>query len=229
MSERILVLLSGGLDSTTVLTSAISDVGTNNVGAITLTYGQKHLIEVQAAKDVVKYFGIKEHVIKDLTEIFEGTDSTLISAEHAIPETTYEELEKAEGPSLTYVPLRNPVFITVAASMAMIRRYDQLHIGVHAEDARHDAYPDCRSDVIGALGAALHIGSYYRVKLLAPLNHMTKSQVVAQGRRLGAPYHLTHSCYKGERPACGKCPTCIGRLEAFRLNGLIDPITYSNN
>jgi len=229
VSERILVLLSGGLDSTTVLTSAIRTVGVSNVGAITLTYGQKHSIEVKSAKDVVKYFSVKNHIIRDLTKIFEGTDSTLISAEHPIPETTYEELEKAEGPSLTYVPLRNPVFITVAASTAMILGYDQLHIGVHAEDARHDAYPDCRSDVIGALGAALHIGSYYRIKLLAPLNHMTKSQVVAQGRSLGAPYHLTHSCYKGEQPACGKCPTCIGRLEAFRLNGLVDPIPYADD
>ncbi len=225
--SKIAVLLSGGLDSTTVLARAIDAVGEENVGAITLRYGQKHSVELEQAKKIVEYYGVKYHKIMDLTSVFAGTDSTLINVDNPVPSTTYEELSKMTGPSATYVPLRNPVFITVAASMAMIGGHDELHIGVHAEDALNDAYPDCRSDVIGALGAALHIGSYYKMKLLAPFNHFTKADVVLAGLELGVPYEYTHSCYNGQRPACGVCPTCIGRIEAFKANYEVDPIEYA--
>lgn len=226
---KAVVLLSGGLDSTVVAAEAVRLHGAKNVGAITMLYGQKHAIELEAARQVAEWMRLASHDVFDLKPIFDraGESSTLVEGGAAIPHLTYEELEQSEGPSATYVPLRNPVFIAVAASRAMQLGAEELWVGVHGEDAARDAYPDCRADCIGALASSLFIGSYGAMRLYAPLNYLTKAEVVRKGDALGAPFVLTHSCYEGSRPACGKCPTCLGRLAAFESNGLKDPIAYA--
>lgn len=226
---KAVVLLSGGLDSTVVATQVVELYGPENVGALTMFYGQKHAVELEAAQAVAAYLDLEHHESLDLAPIFAdaGKTSTLVEGGAAIPHLTYEELEASEGPSPTYVPLRNPVFVTVAASRAMQLGAEELWLGVHGEDAARDAYPDCRADCIGALASALWIGSYGAMKVHAPLNYDTKADVVRKGLKLGAPLHLTHSCYEGAEPACGLCPTCLGRIAAFEANGAVDPIAYA--
>jgi 7-cyano-7-deazaguanine synthase len=223
------VLLSGGLDSTVAATQAAAVHGASEVVAVHMQYGQKHKVERESAEQVAEWLGLGAFEVVDARFVFAGgaAHSTLLDGGADVPELTYEQLEESEGPSATYVPLRNPVFVTIAAAKAMIAGAGELWLGVHAEDAARDAYPDCRADCIGALGAALYIGSYHAMRVVAPLAEFTKADVVCKGIDLGAPLHLTHSCYNGARPACGKCPTCMGRLAAFTANGVTDPIAYA--
>jgi len=226
--SKAIVLLSGGLDSTTVATMAVKEFSAENVVAATLFYGQKHSVELDAAKAVVEDLGIKKHYIRSLPEdIFRGFGSTLVDADKPNPEVTYEELAKQQGPSPTYVPFRNGNLLAVAAALALVEDCDYLYYGAHAEDARNFAYPDCTFEFNGAMANAIHIGTYYKVRMLVPLQWMSKKEVVQKAIEVGAPIHLTHSCYNGTRPACGKCPTCISRIEAFKTAGYKDPIPYA--
>src|SRR5262245_9556666 len=136
--------------------------------------------------------------------------------EAEMPHVTYEELQKAEGPSPTYVPYRNGSFLSLAASGALDMGADTIYAGMHGEDAHNWAYPDCTPEFIGAMQNAIYIGTYYKVRLVCPFTYMTKADIIKLGLDLLAPLHLTMSCYEGRDPACGVCPTCIARLEAFK-------------
>ena len=225
---KVLIMLSGGLDSSTVAAWAVEVLGKENVGALTVFYGQRHSHEIDAAYKVSRALGIKDHSLLDLSDLFKEATSktTMLSGSADVPEMTYEEMAQHEGPMPTYIPLRNPVLIAVAAMKAMVKGYDQLWIGVHAEDAQNDAYPDCRADVIGALGAAIHIGSYYKIKVVAPVNHFTKAMIVKLGDDLKVPFELTYSCYNGGAIHCGVCPTCMARKRAFEAAKVDDPTRY---
>jgi 7-cyano-7-deazaguanine synthase len=124
------------------------------------------------------------------------------------------------------VPYRNGTFLSHAASLALEIEADMIYAGMHAEDAHNWAYPDCTPEFIGAMQNAIYIGTYYKVRLVAPFTYKSKADIVELGIKLGAPLHLTWSCYEGGAVACGICPTCIGRLEAFRSLGQTDPIEY---
>lgn len=221
-----LVLLSGGMDSATCAALAIKEYGADNVGALGFYYGQRHTVENISAQHVAEALGIRAIEFVDLRSIFAGAGSVLIGSDRMMPHQSYEELRAEQGPSPTYVPIRNAVFMTIASAKALIGGYSTVYIGVHADDSRHDAYPDCRSDAIGAIAAGIHIGSYYEVQVKAPLQYMTKADIARTGHELGVPFNLTLSCYEGTVPACGTCPTCVSRLEAFRQAGLVDPIAY---
>lgn len=221
----ILVLLSGGLDSTTV--AALAKDAATRVGGISFDYGQKHREELKHAAQVAAALHLAEHVTLDLTAVFSGTDSALLDRTASLPQATYAAIRQHQGPSPTYVPLRNSVLMTVAGSYALIHDYDALWLGVHADDAHHDAYPDCRPDAIGAIAAGMHIGSYYKLRVAAPLQYHTKAEVVKVGLEVGAPLELTRSCYAEAALSCGTCPTCRERLHAFAENGVPDPIRYA--
>ncbi len=225
-SRKALVLLSGGLDSTTCAVLACREFGPENVIALTLFYGQKHAKEIEAAKAVVRHLGIGEHHIEKLPDIFKGGGSTLVDPELSNPETTYEELNKSYGVSPTYVPFRNANFLSAATTIAMVKEADTIFYGPHSEDARNWAYPDCTPEFNGAMANAIFIGTYMKVRLVTPMQWMTKTEVVALGRKIGVPFELTWSCYNGLEKACGVCPTCVGRLQAFKDNGMEDPIAY---
>ena len=225
---KAVVLFSGGLDSTTCLALAIEKYGADNVTALSMYYGQKHEKEIECAKKIVEYYGVK-HIQFDLSDIFETSDCTLLKKNEAeIPEASYaEQLKKTNGaPVSTYVPFRNGLFLSVAASVAVAQGAEEILYGAHADDAAGNAYPDCSVEFNGYMAKAIYTGTGDAVNVVAPFVAKTKADVVAEGLRLNVPYELTWSCYEGGDKPCGKCGTCIDRKEAFEKNGVKDPLEY---
>lgn len=223
---KAMVLLSGGIDSATCLGMAIERYGTENVIALSIFYGQKHEKEIQASEKVAEYYRV-EQLKLDLTKIFQYSDCSLLQhSDQEIPEETYaEQLKKTDGkPVSTYVPFRNGLFLSSAASLALSRDCSVLYYGAHADDAAGNAYPDCSSAFHNAISDAIYIGSGNQLKVEAPFVNMTKAEVVKKGLGLKVPYELTWSCYEGREKPCMVCGTCIDRAEAFRLNGIKDPL-----
>lgn len=222
---KAMVLSSGGIDSTTCLGMAVDRYGKENVVALSISYGQKHDKEVQASDAVAEYYGV-EHIHMDLAKIFEYSDCSLLKhSTEEIPEEAYaEQLKKTDGkPVSTYVPFRNGLFLSSAASLALSKECSVIYYGAHADDAAGNAYPDCSSEFNRAISEAIYLGSGNQLKVEAPFVNMTKAEVVKIGLELKVPYELTWSCYEGKERPCGVCGTCIDRAEAFRLNGVKDP------
>lgn len=221
--SKALVVLSGGLDSTVAL--AVAARQNSTVISVSFDYGQKHKVELEAATRIASHYKILHHTaIVPL-----GHGGALMAQDGEFPEmpqATYEELQVAEGPSPTYVPYRNGTFLSLAASYALEQECNSIYAGMHAEDAHNWAYPDCTPEFIGAMQNAIFIGTYMKVRLVVPFTYKSKAEIVRLGAELDVPFELTHSCYEGKRPACGTCPTCIGRLEAFKTNGYRDPLPY---
>jgi 7-cyano-7-deazaguanine synthase len=223
---RSVVLLSGGIDSTTCLALALVDTMPEEVLSVSMAYGQKHRAELDSARDVARHYGVG-HEVLDIPSLFRGGDSTLVEGGPENPRVAYEDLP--EGASPAYVPFRNGVFLSMATATALVHGATAVYFGAHSEDAARWAYPDCTPEFIGSMASAIFVGSYMKVRLLTPLQWLTKAQIVRLGTELAAPYHLTMSCYDGMRPACGTCPTCRSRREAFLANGLEDPIRYAED
>lgn len=223
---KALVLSSGGVDSTTCLGLAISKYGAQNVIALAITYGQKHDKEVQAARAVAAHYGV-ELIELDLSIIFQydTTCSLLVGSEQEIPKESYaKQLEKTNGkPVSTYVPFRNGLFLSSAASIALSKGCSVIYYGAHSDDAAGNAYPDCSDGFNNAMNKAIHIGSGNQVHIEAPFVKLTKADVVKIGLELGVPYELTWSCYEGRETPCGTCGTCRDRAAAFAANGVADP------
>ena len=222
---KALILFSGGVDSTTCLAIATDKYGSENIIALSVNYGQKHIRETQAAKLIAEKYGVK-HRILDLKPIFDGSDCSLLSGSgREIPKETYaQQLEKTGGkPVSTYVPFRNGLFLSCAASIALSEGCGEIWYGAHSDDAAGNAYPDCSSDFNDAINRAIHLGSGGQLNVVAPFIGLTKAQVVSKGLALNAPYELTWSCYEGSDKPCGKCGTCRDREAAFAANGVKDP------
>ncbi len=222
---KALVLFSGGVDSTTCLGMAIDKYGKDNVIALSISYGQKHTKEIEASDKIVKYYGV-EHIYLDLEKIFEYSNCSLLShSDVDIPKESYaEQIEKTDGkPVSTYVPFRNGLFLSTAASIALSKDCGVIYYGAHADDAAGNAYPDCSESFNNAINDAIYIGSGNQLKVEAPFVKMTKAEVVKIGLELNIPYKYTWSCYEGGEKPCGVCGTCIDRAEAFSLNGVKDP------
>ena len=222
---RALVLFSGGVDSTTCLGLAIEKYGKENVTALSISYGQKHTREIEASDNIAKYYGV-EHIYLDLAKIFEYSDCSLLShSKKDVPQESYaEQLKRTDGkPVSTYVPFRNGLFLSSAASIALSKECSVIYYGAHSDDAAGNAYPDCSESFNKSMGDAIYIGSGNQLRIEAPFVSYTKAEVVKRGLELKVPYELTWSCYEGEDKPCGKCGTCIDRAKAFELNGIIDP------
>ena len=162
----------------------------------------------------------------DLTPIFQYSDCSLLShSDQAIPEESYaEQLQHSDGkPVSTYVPFRNGLFLSSAASIALSKGCDVIYYGAHSDDAAGNAYPDCSDAFNKAMGDAIYIGSGNQLRIEAPFVNMTKAEVVKTGLALKVPYELTWSCYEGKERPCGVCGTCLDRAKAFELNGVKDP------
>ena len=224
---KILVLSSGGVDSTTCLAMAVDRVGKDNVIAFSVYYGQKHDKEMKAARDVAAYYGV-EHLELDLAVIFAGSNCSLLKqSTEDIPQDSYaQQIARTGGekPVSTYVPFRNGLFLSSAASVALSHDCSLIMYGAHADDAAGSAYPDCSLAFVEAMNQAITLGSGNQLSLEAPFVSATKAEVVKTGLALNAPYHLTWSCYEGGEKPCMKCGTCIDRLAAFQANGVTDPI-----
>ena len=223
---KALVLSSGGVDSTTALALAVSRYGKDNVIALSVSYGQKHDKEIQAAKAVSSFYGV-EQLFLDLSKIFQYSNCSLLQqSTEEIPEESYaRQIEKTEGekPVSTYVPFRNGLFLSSAASIALSKDCSVILYGAHADDSAGFAYPDCSPMFNDAMNQAIFEGSGHQLKVEAPFVNMTKAEVVKMGLELNAPYELTWSCYEGKDVPCGKCGTCIDRAAAFAANGVSDP------
>ena len=223
---KALVLSSGGVDSTTALALAVIRYGKDNVIALSVSYGQKHDKEIQAAKAVSAFYGV-EQLFLDLSKIFQYSNCPLLQqSTEEIPEESYAmQIEKTEGekPVSTYVPFRNGLFLSSAASIALSKDCSVILYGAHADDSAGFAYPDCSPMFNDAMNQAIFEGSGHQLKVEAPFVNMTKAEVVKMGLELNAPYELTWSCYEGKDVPCGKCGTCIDRAAAFAANGVSDP------
>ena len=224
---KILVLSSGGVDSTTCLAMAVKEVGPENVLALSVYYGQKHDKEIQAAKKVAEYYGVQRMEL-DLSVIYAGSNCSLLkqSTEEIPLESYAQQIEETHGehPVSTYVPFRNGLFLSSAASIALSHGCSKIMYGAHADDAAGAAYPDCSLDFVNAMNQAIYLGSGNQLTIEAPFVSLTKADVVKKGLELGVPYELTWSCYEGGEKPCGKCGTCIDRMKAFEKNGTIDPL-----
>jgi 7-cyano-7-deazaguanine synthase len=226
------------LDSTTLITQAIED-GCQDILLLSILYGSLHnTAESQAAERVFEWLKTNYDdiqfdrlVVSMPPTIFTGVASALMG-EIEMPKLTYKEITEGQGPSPTVVPFRNANLLSIATSIADSRNYNYVYIGAHGEDAHNWAYPDCTPEFLGAMANAIYIGTYDRVRLRFPFIWMVKAEIVAVADALGAPLHLTWSCYNpqtvddGEFIHCGECPTCIERAHAFAQAGFYDPTAY---
>jgi 7-cyano-7-deazaguanine synthase len=219
--QKAVVLLSGGLDSVTTLATAL-DRG-YEVYALSFDYGQKHSRELGSAEKIAKHYNIKHKIVKiDLS----WAKSALTDKKIKIPES-----RKNIGKNIpvTYVPARNMIMLSFALAWAETINADTVFIGANAID--YSGYPDCRPEFYRAFQKAAMLGTKKGVESKTiqtkyPLINMSKSEIIKKGMSLGVPYHLTWSCYKGEKKACGKCDSCLLRLKGFKEAGYDDPVEY---
>lgn len=223
---KILVLASGGLDSTVLLHKAVDEVGTENVIAMNTFYGQKHAKEMEYAKWQCERLGVELHNV-DLSQIFsfnKDCSSLLVGSKMEIAHKSYaEQLAEKPGTVSTYVPYRNGLFLSYAAAVALQLGCSVVYYGAHADDAAGRAYPDCTPEFIEAQAKAIEEGTAGEVHMQAPLWDKNKAGVVALGLELGMTredFEHTWSCYEGGEEPCGKCGTCLDREAAFIANGM---------
>lgn len=232
---KALVLNSGGVDSTTCLGIAIEKYGKENVITASLYYGQKHEKELECAKKIAEYYGVG-HIEEDISNIMKYASNvcTLVKGGKDIEHKSYAQQieENGEGRVATYVPFRNGLLLSIATAYAdslFPGEEVEIYYGAHADDACGNAYADCSEEFASTMNKAINIGTYGKISVCRPLINLNKSQVVKKGLELKVPYELTWSCYEGHEKACGKCGTCIDRLNAFKLNGVKDPIEYEGD
>jgi 7-cyano-7-deazaguanine synthase len=220
MNERALVVLSGGQDSTTCLYWAIDRFGKDCVESLTFDYGQRHRIELEAAKRIAAHAGVANVVLPIDTFAALGGNA-LTDPAVALPQSLMQD----DALPATFVPGRNLIFLTFAAAYAWQRDIGHLVTGVSQTD--YSGYPDCRRDTIDALEETLALGLQRCVRIHTPLMTLTKRETVLLARELGAieAMALTHSCYNGRRPPCGECAACILRARGFAEAGIADPLT----
>lgn len=222
---RAVVLLSGGLDSTTTL--RIAQEKCYEIYALTFNYGQKHLIEIAAAKAICEKYSVANHHVANIDLSGMGgsalTDETL-----AVKKDSFSSKEIP----LTYVPARNTIFLSYALGYAEVLKASKIFIGINSLD--YSGYPDCRPEYLkkfnelAKVATAVGVKGELSIEVEAPLLHMSKAEIITEGLRLGINYKDTISCYDPSETgiACGKCDACILRLEGFRNNNLQDPAKY---
>ena len=219
--SSVVIIYSGGLDSTTLLYLACEQFGAECVHTLSFDYGQRHSRELASAQAVCSNLSVSHKVI-DLQSIgaIWAEKSALTSADAEMPSGEYD----LENMKVTVVPNRNMLFLSVATAYALVNSCDQVWYGAHAGD--HEVYPDCRPEFIAAMDQAAKLCDYNEVSVKAPFAESTKADIVAEASRLGVPVDKTWTCYEGGAQACGKCGACISRLQAFAENGLQDAIEY---
>jgi 7-cyano-7-deazaguanine synthase len=228
-NKKAVVLLSGGLDSTTSMAIALSQG--YEIYSLSFRYGQRHALELQAAQKVAKFFGAKEHLVLNIDLGLIG--GSALTGDITVPKGRSEEQMLREIP-VTYVPARNTIFLSYALAWAEVLQASEIFIGVNAID--YSGYPDCRQEYIEAFERMANIATRasvqgeIEIKIRTPLIHMTKAQIIRKGIELGVDYGMTHSCYDPlpDGRACGQCDSCLLRKKGFREAGFPDPIRYAD-
>jgi len=223
MTRRAIVLLSGGLDSATVLAKALADGF--SVTTIAFDYGQRHRVEIDAARKISAAMGVTDHrlVVLDLRAL----GGSALTSEIAVPKDRDVEHPGTEIP-VTYVPARNTIFLSFALACAEVTGTHDIFIGVNALD--YSGYPDCRPQYLEAFQAMANLATREGVEgrgvtIHAPLMHLTKAQIIALGLKLGVDYAMTTSCYDpaSNGAPCGHCDSCLLRAKGFAAMGVPDP------
>jgi len=220
MKALAIVLVSGGLDSCVTAAVASKDY---ELAFLHVNYGQRtEARELRAFKEIADFYGVSKRFIASIDYLKKIGGSSLIDKDLKIPDYR----EKIEGIPSTYVPFRNTHLIAIAVSWAEVICAKKIFIGAMEEDS--SGYPDCREVYFRAYNQLIDLGTRpeTRIEIETPIIHLKKWEVVKLGAELGAPLHLTWSCYRSEDIACGRCESCILRLKAFRKAGIKDPITY---
>jgi 7-cyano-7-deazaguanine synthase len=221
------VLLSGGLDSATVLAMAVA-AGRAPV-ALSFRYGQRHSLEIEAARRVAAAAGVRDHRVVDID--LRRFGGSALTGDLEVPKDR-DEVARARGIPPTYVPARNTVFLAYALALAEVSGATEIFIGVNAVD--YSGYPDCRPEFVAAFERMANLATRAavegrRLTVHAPLMHMSKAAIVRTGIALGVDYALTLSCYDPEEDAaaCGRCDACALRARGFREAGVVDPTRYA--
>ncbi|MEC8013899.1 MAG: 7-cyano-7-deazaguanine synthase QueC [Verrucomicrobiota bacterium] len=215
---KAVVLFSGGLDSTVLVQQLIHDQA--SVRLLSINYGQRHKKELSHSSRIATSMNLPHRILDlpDLAELLSGSSLTDSSVE--LPEGHYAE----ESMKSTVVPNRNMILLAMAAGYALSIDFDTVAYAAHAGD--HTIYPDCRPVFADAMQNALQLADWKDLRLHRPFVNLTKAELVRIGAKLGAPLHLTWSCYAGEESHCGKCGTCVERKEAFEVAKITDPTEY---
>jgi 7-cyano-7-deazaguanine synthase len=227
-TPRAVVLLSGGLDSTTTL--AIAKSNGFEPCAMTFRYGQRHQVEIEAAKRIARVFAVSHHEIVDID--LRPFGGSALTSDLAVPKGRSLD-EMSTGIPVTYVPARNTIFLSFAIAWAEVLGTNHIFIGVNAVD--YSGYPDCRPEYIAAFERMANLATKVGVeggsplKIHTPLIRLTKGEIIRKGLELGVDYSLTTTCYDpvpATGAACGQCDACLLRLKGFAENGMADPAKY---
>ncbi|HTP68763.1 MAG TPA: 7-cyano-7-deazaguanine synthase QueC [Dongiaceae bacterium] len=227
-SRKAVVLLSGGMDSCVCTAIARERHGPGNVALLHAMYGQRTESREREAFDAIAdFYGVRQRLVVKLDHFRTIGGSALTDKSIEIPEN--ELGEPGPGGSaipVTYVPFRNAHFLSVGVSWAEAIGAQAIYIGAVAEDS--SGYPDCRPEYYRVFQELIRVGTKPEtdIEMVTPVIAMKKSEIIRRGRELGAPLHLTWSCYQGQTAACGKCDSCLLRLRAFGEAGMADPIRY---
>jgi 7-cyano-7-deazaguanine synthase len=223
---KAVVLLSGGMDSTTA--AAIAQRDGFEVHALSVRYGQRHAVELDAAMRVAERLGIQHHVVIDLD--LRAFGGSALTADHPVPKDTPIAEIGTRIPA-TYVPARNTIFLSLALAWAETLGAHDIYLGANALD--YSGYPDCRPEYLEAFARMADLATRAgvegaRLTIHTPLLHLTKAQIVARGLELGLDYSLTSTCYDPapDGAACGRCEACLLRLRGFEEAGVTDPVRY---
>ncbi len=222
--EKIVIIASGGMDSTTLLYDTIRTYGSENVVVLSFNYGSKHnAFELPKISLTCKKLQVEQKII-DLVNVFQNFKSHLLLGGESIPEGHYAQ----ENMKQTIVPFRNGILLSIAAGYAETIKAKKIIYGAHLGD--FFVYEDCRPEFISAFSSAVSLGTMNKISIEAPYSNINKGGILEKGLKLGVDYSLTHTCYnpneRGE--ACGRCGACCERLEAFDKNGVEDPLVYQD-
>lgn len=219
--SRITTIVSGGMDSVTLLYLAVSKTIPDKVSVLSFDYGQKHRKELTQAQRICEELGVRHNIV-NLQSATDLLKSSLTDKTEAVPYGHYAE----DNMKATVVPNRNAIMLSIAYGAAISSESDHLLYGAHTGD--HFIYPDCRPEFVQALDRAFQIGNegFGHVNILAPFSTISKSEIVTLGLELKVPYEKTYTCYQGGEKHCGQCGTCTERIISFNDNGIQDPVEY---
>lgn len=217
MSNKAVVIYSGGMDSYTLL-HRVRAAG-HELLPLTFNYGQRHVREIEVAAAVCQQLGLAHQVI-DLRAILPLLAGSSLTDDIAIPEGHYA----ADNMKSTVVPNRNMILLSLAIGYAVSQGAGTVYYGAHGGD--HAIYPDCRPEFVARMNEVAAVANYEAVAICAPYLHWHKGQILAEGLAMGLDYRHSWTCYNGRERACGKCGSCVERLEAFASNGVSDPLPY---
>ncbi|MDX1634325.1 MAG: 7-cyano-7-deazaguanine synthase QueC [Marinobacter sp.] len=219
MSETVVVIYSGGMDSFTLLHRALARGLT--VHALSFNYGQRHVRELDAASAVCRQLGVP-HQVLDITALGAVMAGSALTGAGSVPEGHYQE----DSMKATVVPNRNMILLSLATGYAVTVEAAAVWYGAHGGD--HAIYPDCRPEFVERMDAVCRVANYQPVRIEAPYLRADKSGILAEGLAMGLDYSQTWTCYNGRELACGRCGSCQERLEAFASHGVADPLPYES-